>query len=252
MRSILVSFRRPRWQNRGALIGSIGGAWLICEGRLRSVNIAVRMSAFRGSVLITMRRWCALASGALMVVGVLVMAPGTGRAGILETNAKWCGDGNVDSDRQIRACTWLLDSGQLSQENYPKAYHNRGVAYSGKGQYDRALRDFEDTIRLNPDNSDGYHSLAWLLATTAAAELRDGARAVVLAKRAVELNDDAGNNDTLAAVNARAGQFADAVAAQQRAIAKLRAGGGSEERLADFQTRLNLYQRGQPYAQNAK
>jgi tetratricopeptide (TPR) repeat protein len=39
------------------------------------------------------------------------------------------------------------------------AFDNRGVAYRLKGEYDLALQDYEQAIRLNPDNANAYNNL---------------------------------------------------------------------------------------------
>ena len=39
-----------------------------------------------------------------------------------------------------------------------RAYNNRGVAYSSKGDYDRAISDFEQAIELNPRNTEAYYN----------------------------------------------------------------------------------------------
>jgi len=35
--------------------------------------------------------------------------------------------------------------------NYAKPYNNRGVVYQKKGEYDRAIKDFDEAIKLTPD-----------------------------------------------------------------------------------------------------
>ena len=85
-----------------------------------------------------------------------------------------------------------------------------------------------------------------MLATAGNAQFRDGRVAVRLAREAVRLNDIPNYRDTLAAAFAEAGRFGDAVAEQERAIEMLRAA-GRHDKLADFQSRLDLYRRGQPY-----
>ncbi len=55
----------------------------------------------------------------------------------------------------IRACTNIIDS---HDEGYNRAiaYMNRGVAYGGKGEHDRAIADYDQAIRLNPQNVIAY------------------------------------------------------------------------------------------------
>ena len=40
--------------------------------------------------------------------------------------------------------------------DYAKAYTNRGIAYGKKGEYDEAINDFSEVIRLKPDDASGY------------------------------------------------------------------------------------------------
>ncbi len=44
---------------------------------------------------------------------------------------------------------------------YALAYNNRGVAYNGKGSYDRALLDLDEAIRLNPKLTNAYAARGW-------------------------------------------------------------------------------------------
>ena len=44
-----------------------------------------------------------------------------------DTNAQLCFHSSADHDILIGACTWLLDSGQLSEGEIPIAYKNRGI-----------------------------------------------------------------------------------------------------------------------------
>ncbi|MBC8240471.1 MAG: tetratricopeptide repeat protein [Alphaproteobacteria bacterium] len=133
-----------------------------------------------------------------------------------------------------------------------EAYYNRGVEFSTKSQYARAIHDYDQAIRLKPDEARGYNSLAWLLATAPSAPIWDGERAISLARRAVSLSNLSAELDTLAAAYARAGQFFDAVATQERAIVELRSEGGTDDAIADVQSRLSLYRAGKPYQQEAK
>jgi len=41
------------------------------------------------------------------------------------------------------------------------AYFNRGAAYERKGNYDRAIQDFDESIHLKPDDPDAFNSRCW-------------------------------------------------------------------------------------------
>ncbi len=56
-----------------------------------------------------------------------------------------------DPDLGINYCTRAIDSGQLPASNLTIAFTNRGNAYNYKGEYDRAIQDFDQAIRLNPN-----------------------------------------------------------------------------------------------------
>jgi Flp pilus assembly protein TadD len=83
----------------------------------------------------------------------------------------------------------------------------------------QAMAEYAETLRLNPGMDDAANNLAWLLATCSDRSLRDGPRAVKLARQASERSH--GQNPvilgTLAAAFAEAGQLSEAVATAQRA-----------------------------------
>ena len=54
-------------------------------------------------------------------------------------------------DIRIVACTRNIRSGRFTGTNLAVAYSNRGLAYKSKGQWDRAIADFSEAIRLRPD-----------------------------------------------------------------------------------------------------
>jgi tetratricopeptide (TPR) repeat protein len=125
------------------------------------------------------------------------------------------------------------------------AYHNRAHAYAEKKEYAKAVADYNESIRLNPDEPDSYSNLAWLLATCPKAELRDGKRAVELATRACVLSNwkDANDLENLAAGYAECGQFEEAVQWQTKAVDL----GTGLEKLDESRQRLELYKQGKPF-----
>src|SRR5215471_2031145 len=53
-------------------------------------------------------------------------------------------------DIQIGGCTALIESGKGTPPTLVIAYNNRGNAYSAKGEYDRAVQDYDQSIKLIP------------------------------------------------------------------------------------------------------
>ena len=63
---------------------------------------------------------------------------------------------NGDYDDALSSCDRALHSGDLSDSERADALNDRGIAYSGKGDYDRAVQDFDQAILLNPDDESPY------------------------------------------------------------------------------------------------
>jgi tetratricopeptide (TPR) repeat protein len=152
-----------------------------------------------------------------------------------------------DYDRAIADYSEVLRRDPKS----PGVYQKRGSALQAKGEYERAIADYSDALRVDPTNTDAYNSAARLLATAPVASVRDGARAVELATRAAELMQWANADylDTLAAAHAEAGNFAEAVRWQQKALADRHF---AREHGEEARARLELYRKNQPYRLNPK
>jgi protein O-mannosyl-transferase len=120
------------------------------------------------------------------------------------------------------------------------------------GRNAEAVSHLKAAIRTCPDASDTLNNLAWTLATSEAAELRDGARAVELAERACKLTGyrETVIIGTLAAAYAEAGRFDNAIATAQKACAQASAS-GKADLLKINQQLLELYRRHQPYREMA-
>lgn len=157
----------------------------------------------------------------------------------------------------------------------PSAYRLRAQALAQQRRFDEALADCDEAIRLNPEEPWGFtmrsnlneylgrfvelrrdlarlltfwpndpttlRQLAWLLATCPDDSVRDGARALGLARRAVLLHEDAHALDVLAAAHAECGEFPEACMRAEEALAM-----GPADVTA-LQARLELYQTAKPY-----
>jgi Flp pilus assembly protein TadD len=132
--------------------------------------------------------------------------------------------------------------------DFAEAQRHLAQALSQQYKSKEAILHYRAALRLKPDFAEALNELAWILATAPDSSLRSGAEAVPLAKRACELtqNQQAAFLTTLSAARAEAGQFADAMAAAQRAgrLAQL---AGQKEIAAQDEELLKLYQAGHPF-----
>lgn len=62
-----------------------------------------------------------------------------------------------DPDRGIAGCTRILKSGKVTSQGRAYAHNNRGNHLNNKQEYDRAIADYNEAIRLLPKNSFSYN-----------------------------------------------------------------------------------------------
>ncbi len=121
---------------------------------------------------------------------------------------------------------------------------NRGFAYELKGEWAKAVADYEMLINLG--DVEAENNLAWVRATCPVAKVRDGKAAVGSARGLCERTENREGRylDTLAAAHAEVGDFKKAVAAQELALEDR----GFARRYGDEATaRLRLYKKEKPY-----
>jgi len=67
-------------------------------------------------------------------------------------------DQRGDLDRGISGCTRLMESNGLASKIRAAAYNHRGLAYQLKRDLDRAIADFSEAIRIDPQNDIAYYN----------------------------------------------------------------------------------------------
>jgi tetratricopeptide (TPR) repeat protein len=76
-------------------------------------------------------------------------------------NIQLCNQSDRGSvDAQIEGCTALIKDGREPTLVLAIAHNNRGNAYSVKGDYDRAIQDYDEAIKLSPNYGFAYANRA--------------------------------------------------------------------------------------------
>lgn len=143
-----------------------------------------------------------------------------------------------------QAINWYT---QAANEGDVPAMVELGMYYasgaSGNEDCGNAIKWFNEAA--NGGSLESKRNLVWLYATCRDAKMRDGHRALKLAKQVLSRSGtgDAGDYDNLAAAYAACGEFRRAIEAQKTALGKL--DDNSSQRYAKFTQRLKLYQQNQ-------
>lgn len=182
-------------------------------------------------------------------------------------------------DRAIELLTRAL-AAKVPPEAMAELWELRARAFTGIGDKASARRDYERASSVPPKDANGHlahaqrqlelgngaaassayrkaeelapndpeilNGVAWDRATSTVSAVRDGRAAVQTATKACELTNWKKREyiDTLAAAYAEAGEFAQAVAHQERALS---IGFMSRKDRADYEKRLALYRQRKPY-----
>jgi protein O-mannosyl-transferase len=154
-----------------------------------------------------------------------------------------------DLDSAIQVCRSALLLRPLDAD----CHTTLAIALEEKGNPAEAIQHYQKALELAPSSIPTLTNLAWLLATSQDASLRNGLKAVELAKQADRLVG--GTNAlvlrTLAAAYAEKGEFADAIRTAQSAMQLARMH-GEDSLMTDLDQQIALYQLGMPYRETVK
>jgi len=145
------------------------------------------------------------------------------------------------------AIGWFEKAVEIDPD-FADAHSNLGTACLQMRWIKEAVAHYQKALAIQPRNIGLLNRLAWELATTPEFSLRNGNRAVELARQADQLSG--GENpavlQTLAAAYAESGYFAEAIATAQHAVQL--ASVQNDFPLADaLHTQIGLYQAGSPF-----
>jgi tetratricopeptide (TPR) repeat protein len=120
----------------------------------------------------------------------------------------------LNQQQQWEEAAELLKPMAWSQPTNSNVQFQYGLALENLGQTGDAMSHYAAALRQNPDFPDALQHSAWIAATDANPELRNGVRAVEMAARACELTGQKRPSMllTLAAAYAESGRFFDALA----------------------------------------
>ena len=133
------------------------------------------------------------------------------------------------------------------------AHYNLGLALIQNGLVAEGIAQYRQALKDQPRYTQAENNLAWILATSTEATVRNGTEAIKLAQLASlhSGDNDPTALDTLAAAYAEAGLFAEAVKTAQRALALAEAQ-DNKPLAANLRNELTFYQTGKPFRDAGK
>jgi len=148
--------------------------------------------------------------------------------------------------KQPREAIRRFTRGLEIDEKHFLSRRGRSDAEIAIGDHAAALSDLEKALEAEPENTGILNNLAWLLATSPEDPIRDGRRAIELAKRACELTEwkQAHIISTLAAAYAESGDFEQARGYSTKAV---ETGADVPEIKAQLQQELESYKAEKPW-----
>ena len=122
---------------------------------------------------------------------------------------------------RLREAAAEYEKALAQHPDYAAAHFNLGEVLREAGETREAIAHYRKALEIRPDLAPALDSLAWVLATSPDASVRDGVQAVALAARAERISGgrNPGFVATLAAAYAEVGRFPEAVATAERRVA---------------------------------
>ncbi|MCG8449139.1 MAG: tetratricopeptide repeat protein [Pirellulales bacterium] len=148
------------------------------------------------------------------------------------------------ADRQLEKAVEAYSGVLAIEKDNFDALRSRGDLYLNIGKHEEAITDFEQAIKIQPEDTGLLNNLAWVLATSPESELRNGPRAVELATKACQLTEHKLPHilSTLAAAFAESGDFETAIKWSQKSVEM-----DDPEHGLQLKKELDSYRAGKPW-----
>ncbi len=88
------------------------------------------------------------------IIGMAILAAAPSQQSWAQTNQQldWCnGDRGATPDQQISGCNAVIQSGRRTGQDLAFAYNRRGKGYALKKNFDRAIADYTQAIKIYPN-----------------------------------------------------------------------------------------------------
>ena len=145
----------------------------------------------------------------------------------------------------------LLKTSEVATADRVKgeALRGRGDSRLSIGDHAGAVADYDEALKLIPANDGLLNNLAWVLATSPKDDVRNGSRAIELAKKACEVSEYKKPHilSTLAAAYAESGDFEKAREWSEKAVKMSEEIKDDEEMLEHLRGELKGYQDGKSF-----
>jgi tetratricopeptide (TPR) repeat protein len=124
------------------------------------------------------------------------------------------------ASKKPRAAIEKFNAALEQDEGLFAALRGRADAYLSVGKQAEAIADYERALKVRPKEPGLLNNLAWVLATSPDEKLRDGKRAIELAKLGCEVTEykEAHILSTLAAAYAESGEWDEAIKWSKKAV----------------------------------
>ena len=98
-------------------------------------------------------------SGALMLSATTLELASMNAPALPQTlnDRKCTGNTDIPWDEQIVGCSNAIKSGKYTGKDLAAAFNDRGTAYRVTGDFDHAIQDYNQTIKLNPNDATAFY-----------------------------------------------------------------------------------------------